>query len=92
MGRTARMVMIVGVLGIVELPAGALGAVRGGRASRGCCVEVFLPGITPEPRCALVNLNLRPRRLRRHTRAICRLIGGRPLGRDGCPCRPEAPA
>jgi hypothetical protein len=50
----------------------------------GCCLEVFIPGISTEPRCLVVNLRVRPARV--SPRRVCRLAGGDPVRRGTCRC------
>ena len=57
-----------------------------------CCLEVSLPGVTNEPRCMIVNLNVRPRRVRARGRTICRLLGGSLPVRGSCGCAGGGPA
>ena len=44
-----------------------------------CCLELVLPDVPPGPVCAQV----RGRR-RLGPRRVCRLLGGRPIGRGDC--------
>ena len=73
------------------VPAAAAREDPGPRQVR-CCIEVSLPDLSPEPRCLVVNFNLR-HRLRVGRRLFCRLAGGRPVVRGKCSCRraPDGP-
>jgi hypothetical protein len=49
-----------------------------------CCIPVFIPGLSTEPRCLVVNVRVRSRRV--GARRICRLLGGDPVRRGRCRC------
>jgi hypothetical protein len=79
--------LILALLPLAPAPAwSADRRVRPGRV--GCCLEVIVPSVAPEPRCMLVHLAVRPRRV--GARRLCRLVGGRPARpRLGCTCGGE---
>ena len=51
-----------------------------------CCVKLGIDGVVDPPRCLKVNLNITPRRLARHPKRACRLVGGTPAASAACTC------
>ena len=75
---TTRALPMLVLAGVLAVPA----AVHA--RTVGCCLLVDVPDVTPSPRCLVVNLKVRPRRV--SPRLVCRLAGGRPVRRGGCTC------
>ena len=51
-----------------------------------CCLKLAIEGVTDPPRCLKVNFNITPRRLARHPKRACRLLGGTPATAAACVC------
>ena len=64
---------------VLSAGASAPGSVR-------CCVKLGIDGVVDPPRCLKVNLNITPRRLARHPKRACRLVGGTPAASAACTC------
>jgi len=81
-----RLVPLMAMIGLAlatsAIPSGAAGS----PGPVQCCLKLAIEGVTDPPRCLKVNFNVTPRRLARHPKRACRMLGGTPATTAACVC------